>query len=397
MDIEKILSGLKSKGNFRTLPEITHCGKHVVRDGREMLNLSSNDYLGLASDAGLREVFLSSLKSDDFVFSASSSRLLTGNCEAYGRLESRLASMYGREAALVFSSGYLMNAGILPAIADESTLVLADKLVHASMIDGIRLSNARTIRYRHGDIEQLSRLVSENCSRFSTIVIMTESIFSMDGDVSDLRQFVKLKKRYPGVILYVDEAHAAGTRGDTGLGIAQEQGCIADIDIICGTFGKAFASVGAYTVCSSDMRSFLVNRMRTLIFNTALPPLNIMWTDFILSNSGTFSDRRRHLADISSRLRAGLASAGLECESASNIVPVVAGSSDAAVRLSEHMQNAGFYLLPVRPPTVPEGTARLRVSLTASVTENEVDSLLQVLRTVSERSVWEQEHYMLRK
>ena len=197
--------------------------------------------------------------------SSSSSRLLTGNFRVYDTLEERLAAMYGRESALVLSSGYHMNTGILPALCDKGTLILADKLVHASLIDGIRLSGARCIRYRHQDY-------SQDCDR---IIIVTESIFSMDGDTAPLQRLVEIKRRCGKVMLYVDEAHAVGVRGERGLGLAEECGCIGDIDLLCGTFGKALASVGAYVICDSIIKEYLVNRMRTLIFTTAMPPVNL--------------------------------------------------------------------------------------------------------------------------
>lgn len=271
-----------------------------------MLNLSSNDYLGLAADTALRDEFMRTLSERDFLFSSSSSRLLTGNFTVYDELEQMLAELFGASGALVFSSGYHMNTGILPAVADAHTLILADKLVHASLIDGIRLSAARCIRYRHQDYGQLEALLAKSYKDYERIIIVTESIFSMDGDVAPLDRLVDLKKRYPGVMLYVDEAHGIGVRGRSGLGVAEEQGCLKDIDFLCGTFGKALASVGAYVVCSEVMRSFLVNRMRTFIFTTALPPLNVAWTKFILSRLGGWNDRRERLAEAALRVQAAV-------------------------------------------------------------------------------------------
>ncbi len=375
MDFSVILKDLAVSGNLRKLPEIVHDGRYVISDGRKMLNLSSNDYLGIASDSGMMEEFLSSADCRDQLLSSSSSRLLTGNFSVNGRLEEKLAALFGAEAALTFNSGYHLNTGILPAVADSRTLVLADKLVHASIIDGIRLSAAKTVRFRHQDICQLEHLLEMNRSDYGTVIIVVESIYSMDGDVTDLRRLVSLKKKYGNVMLYVDEAHAVGVRGETGLGVAQEQGCIRDVDFLCGTFGKALASVGAYLICSDEIRRFLVNRMRTLIFTTALPPINVLWTEFVVDRLCKLEERRHHLAGISSFLRESLRTRGLEHPSESHIVPVMAGDSSEAVRKASEMQQAGFYLLPVRPPTVPEGTSRLRVSMTASITMDEVKDL----------------------
>ena len=184
-----------------------------------------------------------------------------------------------------FNSGYHANTGILPAVSNAQTLILADKLVHASLIDGIRLSSAKCIRYRHNDASQLQRLVSENHNLYAQIIIVTESIFSMDGDKADLCALVRLKKSYSNVLLYVDEAHAFGVRGEKGLGCAEEQDCINDIDFLVGTFGKAIASAGAYIVCRQVIREYLINKMRTFIFTTALPPVNIQWTAWVLQLS----------------------------------------------------------------------------------------------------------------
>ena len=243
------LDRLAGINNLRVLPEVRQNGKWIEKEGARMLNLSSNDYLGLASDVSLKQEFMSGIKEEDFLFSSSSSRLLTGNFPVYTELEQLLADTFGAESALVFGSGYHMNMGILPAVADGNTLILADKLVHASLIDGIRLSAARCIRYRHQDYTQVEQLLEKHHTEYSRIILVTESVFSMDGDVVPLARLVSLKKTYSNLMLYVDEAHGIGVRGQHGLGVAEEQGCLHDIDFLCGTFGKALASAGAYVVC----------------------------------------------------------------------------------------------------------------------------------------------------
>jgi 8-amino-7-oxononanoate synthase len=374
------LRQLEEKNNLRALPEIIHRGREVISREKRMLNLSSNDYLGLASDPALRKSFLDSLTPERFLPSSSSSRLLTGNFTANGELEKQLSRLYGSEDSLVFNSGYHMNTGILPAVSNGKTLILADKLVHASLIDGIRLSPARCIRYRHNHSEQLESLLHKNRADYERIIIVTESIFSMDGDETDLRKLVALKKSYPNVMLYVDEAHAVGVRGAKGLGCAEEQGCIAGIDFLAGTFGKAIASVGGYLICRKTVRDYLVNKMRTLIFTTALPPVNLMWTRFALEQAAGSGDRRKHLQAISRRLREHLLAGGYGCPSTSHIIPLMTGGdSRNAVLKAEEMQRKGFYVLPVRPPAVPEGTSRIRLSLTASVRMEEVERLIALL------------------
>lgn len=370
---------LEKHSNLRRLPQMIHDGRDVVVGGQRMLNLSSNDYLGLAADRELREEFLQTLTPDNFLPTSSSSRLLTGNFSIYEELEAELAALFGTEAALVLNSGYHANMGILPAVSNQHTLILADKLVHASIIDGIRLTTARCIRYRHNDLAQLERLLEQNHSYYQQIIVVTESIFSMDGDQADLQALIGLKRKYTNVLLYVDEAHAFGVRGKRGLGCAEEAGCIKDIDFLVGTFGKAAASAGAYIVCSRVIREYLVNRMRTLIFTTALPPINIAWTLFVVRKLAGMQERREHLAKISRMLREALQAKGYQCPSTSHIVPMIIGSSEDTVLRAEALQRHGFYALPVRPPTVPEGTSRIRFSLTAEIKEQEIEKTIKHL------------------
>lgn len=377
--LEDELQHLRGKNNFRTLPRLIHQGREVIAQGRRMLNLSSNDYLGLANDVELRRAFRDTLTPETLQLSSSSSRLLTGNFAAYDELEALLAELFGTEAALVFNCGYHANTGILPAVCNAQTLILADKLVHASLIDGIRLSAAKCIRYRHNDLAQLERLVETYREKYESIIIVTESIFSMDGDEADLRALSALKRKYPNLLLYVDEAHAVGVRGEQGLGCAEEQHCIADIDFLVGTFGKALASAGAYLVCRRVIRDYLINKMRPFIFTTALPPVTVQWTTFVLQHRAEWQNRRKRLAVISRQLRNSLAEQGYASASTSQIIPVIVGESGAAVACAEELQRKGFYALPVRPPTVPEGTSRIRFSLTAEVTEEEVERLVTSL------------------
>ncbi|WP_286007925.1 8-amino-7-oxononanoate synthase [Barnesiella viscericola] len=376
------LETLAHNGNLRKLPEMEPQGLYLVRDGVSMLNLSSNDYLGLTDNVALKSEFLQTLNPQTCRFSSTSSRLLTGNYPAYTRLEKRLAQLYGAESALVFNSGYHANSGILPAVTDNRSLILADKLVHASIVDGIGLSKARCIRYRHNNYEQLERLVAENADQYERIFIVTESIFSMDGDESDLPRLVSLKRQYPQVYLYLDEAHAFGVRGELGLGCAEEQGVVGDIDFLVGTFGKATASMGAFVICSETMKQYLVNTMRPLIFTTALPPVNLEWTLFIVNKICDMQERREHLARIGRRVREVLNPLNGGIVSSSHIIPYVLGESERAVEVALRLQHEGFYLLPVRPPTIPPGTSRLRISLNAECRDSDIDRLITTLQHI---------------
>lgn len=377
-DYTLLLNNLSETGNLRSLPDVIHKGKRIEKNGREMLNFSSNDYLGLASRQDLLSTFLSEWKEKPLPFSSSSSRLLTGNYAVYAQLEKRMADRFGREAALLFNSGYHANTGILPALADKRTLILADKLVHASMIDGILLSGAPFRRYRHNDYEQLEQLLARCAGQYEQIIVMTESIFSMDGDTADLPRLVALKKSYKNVCLYVDEAHAVGVRGKSGLGLAEEADCVSDIDLLVGTFGKALASMGAYVLCDGKVRDYLVNTARPFIFSTALPPVQIAWTLFIFNKLEEFADERKHLSHLRQLLAKALEGKGGEI-SQSQIIPYILGENRASLRKAEELQQNGFYCLPVRPPTVPGGTARIRFSLTANLTEQEVRNLIRQL------------------
>jgi len=377
--INQELLTLKEKKNYRSLPPLIHDGRNVILNGQRMVNLSSNDYLGLANNISLRKEFLKTITPETFLPTSSSSRLLTGNFTDYQELEQQLAAMFGTESALIFNSGYHANTGILPAVSYAQTLILADKLVHASLIDGIRLSSAKCIRYRHNDLSQLQRLISENHNAYEQIIIVTESIFSMDGDEADLHALVQLKKSYSNILLYVDEAHAFGVRGDNGLGCAEEQNCINDIDFLVGTFGKAIASAGAYIACRQVIREYLINKMRTFIFTTALPPINIQWTSWILEQLPSLQEKRTHLLRISNKLKTALVDKGYNCPSVSHIVPMIVGASENTICKAEEIQRKGFYALPVRPPTVPEGTSRIRFSLTADITEHEIDQLIKLI------------------
>lgn len=375
------LDELKQQGNLRQFTSNVQQGRYIEINSQMMLNLSSNDYLGLASDLTLREQFFDETPNELRIMSSSSSRLLTGNFPEYEQLESNLIQAFHGRAALLFNSGYHMNIGILPALSDSKTLILADKLIHASMIDGIRLSSAKYVRYRHNDLNHLTQLLRKYHSdeAFDRIIVVTESIFSMDGDETDLAELVRIKKQFAKVMLYVDEAHAIGVRGEKGLGCAEQYGVIDDIDLLVGTFGKALASVGGYLICHPIIREYLINSMRPLIFSTAQPPICMAWTDFIFQKVLGLDQQRQHLHSISQYLQQAILSKGFDCPSTSHIVPVIIGESQKTVEKAMQLQQAGFYIMPVRPPTVPKHSSRLRISLTTQVTQTDLDQLVALL------------------
>ena len=384
--IQKELDVLRAGECFRVLPETgERSGCSIGSGGRRLLNLSSNDYLGIGDDEQLRREYLLAFNpernAERYSLTSSSSRLLTGNHRLYDELEDGLAAWYGREAALVFNSGYHANIGILPALATRHDLILCDKLNHASIIDGCRVADADFKRFRHLDYDHLEALLEENYQKYRQVFIVTESVFSMDGDLADLQKLCDLRERY-GVFLIVDEAHGAGTFGDAGLGLCEASGLTDSIDIIVGTFGKAFASAGAYGIMDGMIRDYLVNTMRSLIFTTALPPVILGWSLQVLKKQRAMAAQRRHLHSLAEKLREALEQKGMRTAGESQIMPVIMGGNEKAVRSAAALRDAGFLALPVRPPTVPENTARIRFSLRADIRWENISGIPEILAAI---------------
>ncbi|PID57498.1 8-amino-7-oxononanoate synthase [candidate division KSB3 bacterium] len=368
---EQELNAFRQKGQYRTLNTVAQRDQTTAEvHGRRCLNLSSNDYLGLGADRRRLENFLSTQPPhellEEFGFSSSSSRLLTGNSPAYDALEHELCDMYHAEAACVFNSGYHANIGIISALTKRNDLVLSDKLNHASIMDGLRIAAADFLRYRHLDYEHLETLLKKHHGTHRRLFIMSESVFSMDGDVADLYRLVDLKKRYDAFLI-LDEAHAVGVFGASGCGLCEDLGLLSEIDIIVGTFGKALASLGAYAVSRGVIKEYLVNTMRSLIFSTALPPVILHWNRMMLQTVRRMTTERRHLMKIATRLRQRLNAKQLRSNGASQIVPVLIGPNAPTVCLSEFLREQGYLIFAIRPPTVPPNTARLRLSLNAAM------------------------------
>ena len=399
--LQESLNALVTANQYRQIPDLQHHGRYVLSEGARLLNIASNDYLGLGSNKQLQSEFLNHLSQSpvDNIprMSATSSRLLTGNDEHLQALESELQDWYqnaiekqnlsSSKSVLVFNSGYHANIGILPALTTLpiKTLILADRLVHASIIDGIRLSQSKLVsyrRYRHNDYEHLAKFIEQADLSFERIIIVTESIFSMDGDCADLAQLVQLKAKDTRIELYVDEAHAIGILGNTGLGLAEETQTLADIDYLVGTFGKAFASIGAYIMCDEVVKQWLINQMRPLIFSTALPPINHAWTRFILAKIPSLTEQRLHLAQLSTMISTAIpepyriSATNQNSDYHSPIVPYILGDNALTIAKSKQLQAAGFYALPVRPPTVPANTARIRLVMNAALSSDDCQRLI---------------------
>jgi 8-amino-7-oxononanoate synthase len=383
LHLQDKLHRLAQKGLLRKVVSLEHLGKsRLAGSGRTWLNLSGNDYLGLAANRELVEAFYQRIDPatlvERFGPGAAASRLMTGNSGLYDQLEGRLAALYGKERCLVFNSGYHGNAGILPALAQKGDLIVADKLCHASLIDGMRLSMARTLRYNHLDYRHLEEILEKKRNQYSQVFLVSEAVFSMDGDTADLHRLVALKKKYR-CCLYLDEAHAVGVLGRQGLGLAEQEGCIRDIDLLFGTFGKALGGIGGFVACSGTIGDYLVNRARTLIYTTGLPPVCLNWLLFVLDRVVSMESERERLQVLATKVRRDCSEHGLTTGGSTQIIPIIIGESDKTVAAAEKLRQQGFWVTAVRPPTVPDKTARLRLSLTADMCEEDLTPLAEII------------------
>ena len=365
---ENTLTELKQSSHLRSISNFERKeGKYIYVDGHKLLNLSSNNYLNFADNEEITKEFLKDT-GYKYTFGSAGARLLTGTLPIYRELENLISSLFGTEKTLIFNSGYHANVGINSSIAIVGDVIFSDKLNHASIIDGMQLSKGKFFRYKHNDMENLETLLKRERTNYKNAAIVSESVFSMDGDIADLKKLVELKKKY-NCILILDEAHAFGVFGKNGLGVCEDLGIIKDVDLIVGTFGKAIGSVGAFVTGNGTLIEYLTNKARSFIFSTSLPPINIAFTKWIIENKlpHTYEKRMRMLE------------LGKKMGSESHIVPYIVGENDKTVELSEILYHNGYFTLPIRPPTVPVGTSRLRLSLTADITENDLIKLNEIL------------------
>ena len=371
-DAKKMQLRERIAGELETLREQSQLRSLEILTG---VNLCSNDYLGLAADPRLKQAVIEAVASAQRM-GATGSRLLSGNSREWEELETEFAQFAGAESALYFGSGYAANMGLLSSVLQPGDIVFSDALNHASLIDGMRLSGAEKVIYPHGDMQFLEDALREKSRSPGAKLIVTESIFSMEGDVARIDHLLRLAKTY-GAELIVDEAHALGVRGPEGRGVAAELKLEREIFAVVYPCGKALASTGAFVCCGAALKEFLVNRARTFIFSTALPPYFARQIHAALAIARKEESRRKHLHEISSALREGLSAAGLNYgASSTQIVSVILGSNEAALRVATQLQAAGFAVRAIRPPTVPAGTARIRISLTSRITLADVHRLV---------------------
>jgi len=378
--MKKFLLERQKTGTLRVLAPITRLGRGWVRllDSEEkLLDFSSNDYLALSEHP---EVIAASRKYlEMFGAGAGAARLMSGDLEINHLLEQEIAGLKTKEAALTFGSGYLANTGIIPAMVSRGDLIITDRLSHASIYDGCLLSGARTIRFRHNDLAHLRQILQEKRGQFNSCLVIVESIYSMDGDRCPLPELVGLKKDYD-FILMVDEAHATGIYGENGAGVIEEDNVSHGVDIAMGTFGKGLGSYGAYAAASREVVEFLVNRARTFIYSTALPPAVIGATLAALYLVKTEPQLRLELHAKVAFFKKQLRKNGLKDDfGPSQIIPVMVGDSAKALAVAEELRKNHIYVKAVRPPTVPEGTARLRFSITRYHQEDDLKRCAQHL------------------
>jgi len=370
----------QSKNNqLRKLNEIAARENGIITvRGERYVDMSSNDYLGFSGHPHIKKRAIEYIRK--YGSSGSASRLLSGNFEYHEALERRIAQWQHKESALLFGNGYIANATIIPAISTSNTIIFADKYIHASIIDGIRLSGSRFVRYRHNDMAHLNALLQKERSKYADALIIAESVYSMDGDIAPVADLIALKKEY-NAALYIDEAHAVGVFGAGGSGIIDNREIAADVDVILGTFGKALGNYGAFAALNKKLRQYLINRGRGFIFSTSLPPSIIGGVEGALDLLETEPQRREELIAKTAFFRDELEKAGVKYEVMGNsqIVPLIIGAADKTVALSNNLLRRGFYALPIRPPTVPANSSRIRFSMTYNVTRQQILKLIKVL------------------
>jgi 8-amino-7-oxononanoate synthase len=375
-DAEHTLAAVAAQGLYRKRRIVASPqGVHLTADGRELLNFCSNDYLGLANHPEVVRTFKNA--ADRYGVGSGSAHLICGHSEAHHALEEELAEFTGRERALLFSTGYMANLGAISALIGNGDTVIEDRLNHASLFDGGLLSGARFKRYRHVDLEHLSSLLETAGGKKLAV---TDGIFSMDGDLAPLPDLAKIAQDQ-NAWLMVDDAHGLGVLGEQGGGVLEHYGLTqTDVPVLVGTLGKAFGTFGAFVAGSDTLIELLIQKARTYIYTTALPPAVAEATRASLKIARAESWRRDRLKQLTERFRQGAKQLGLELiASPSPIQPILIGDSRKATALSEALLTAGFLVSAIRPPTVPQGSARLRVTFSAAQEEWQVDRLLNEL------------------
>lgn len=371
----------EDQGLKRSLIDIkVNSGLEIEIDGQSYINFSSNDYLGLSQHPSL--IKKAQEWTEKYGAGSCASRLVTGNLELFTRLEEKVARFKGKETALIMVSGYQANASVLPALFDRTLLgsaplVFSDKLNHASMHHGCASAGVQQIRYRHNDMAHLKELLEKHKDSPAPKFILTESVFSMDGDIAPLDEIYVLAKKY-NCFTIIDEAHATGVLGENGQGLASKA------DLIIGTFSKAFGSFGAYIACTQTLKDYLVNKCGGLIYATALPPAVLGAIDAALDIVPTMDHQRSTLQDNAEYFRNQLYQIGCDTlQSQTQIVPMIIGDASQALRISKTLKQNGIWATAIRPPTVPQNAARIRFALSAKHNKEHIDQIINALKSTT--------------
>jgi 8-amino-7-oxononanoate synthase len=379
--IEQVLEKRKRQGLYRSLViSEAHPGFGFHVNGKDYINFSSNDYLSLSLS------LQNAAEYTNYPSGTAGSRLMTGNRALHAELEKKTAEFKKKPEALVFNSGYQANVGVISSLVEGGDVIFSDKLNHASILDGIRLSGAKFYRFKHNDTAHLKSLLKKYRGEYRHSLIITETVFSMDGDMAPLKDMVRLKKDFDSLFM-VDEAHATGIFGETGSGVAEQMDASGDIDIIMGTYSKALAGFGAYIACSEKMKEYLVNFCRSFIYSTSLPEPIIHLNLRSLERVRDENFRRKRLLENSRFLRHRLKEMGFESGSETQIIPVIFKQTDKALAAAEELKHRGYWVTAIRPPTVPRGESRIRLSLTYAHDRELLEKFTEDLKEIAEYAI----------
>ncbi|MFH1479446.1 MAG: 8-amino-7-oxononanoate synthase [Candidatus Omnitrophota bacterium] len=378
--LQQELDALKRLGLYREMKRIDSVGGPTVKiDGREIILLSSNNYLGLANHPEVIDAQVKAAR--EFGAGSGASRLISGNFSLHEKLEEKIASFKGEESGIVFSTGYMANVGTISALASKDDLIICDKLNHASIFDGVKLSSATLRIYPHKNLTRLDEILSRS-SGFKKIFIITDGVFSMDGDIAPLPEIVKIAKKY-NAILMVDDAHATGVLGANGKGTCEHFNIENGVDIKMGTFSKAFGNLGGYVVGSKELIDYIRNRARSFIYSTSLPPAVLGGTLKALEIIKKDSTLRERLWKNVARFKAGLNKVGFDIKtSETQIIPIHTKDASSTMELAKTLFKEGIFAPGIRPPTVPKNQCRIRISLMATHTDEHIDRTVEIFRKI---------------
>jgi 8-amino-7-oxononanoate synthase len=379
--LKEILSNLKLDNMYRELKGIEKLEhKYIYKNGIKYLDMTSSNYLGLRDDIRIKEAVIKGI--EKYGVGSGASRLVCGEADIFSELENKIAKYLKQERALIFNSGYDANIGVISTLFNKEDIIFCDKLNHASIYDGINLSGAKLIRFKHRDYEDLRKKIEKN-QNYKKALIVTDSLFSMDGDIADIKQLIEIKEQFQNVYLMIDEAHAGGVFGENGFGIAEKEKVLDKIDINMGTFSKAYGVQGAYVASSATIIDYLINRCRSLIYTTALPPGFISGINKALDISVKEKERRENLLNISNYFKEELIKLRYNLsKTSSQIIPLLFEDNNTAIELGEYLLKNSIYAVVIRKPTV--NIPRIRFSLNSLLTKEDIDKVIEVLKSYKE-------------